>query len=483
MYEMQKFFIGGEWVTPTGTSTVNVIDPSTEELSGVFIDGTTGDMDRAVAAARQAFDHGPWPRMSHQDRADIIMAATARLRAFKDEMAYTLTSEMGSPISQSLHAQMPVAVDVFEFFASIAPTYPWESRRPTYDEANKDYEIIVRGAPVGVVAAIIPWNGPQIIAAMKLGPALLAGCTAILKPSPEATLNFMKFADAFREAGLPAGVLNIVPAGREVGEYLVTHPDIDKVTFTGSTAAGKRIAGLCGERVRRCTLELGGKSAAIIMEDADLSLALPSLVGPMMFISGQSCNAQTRLLAPASRYDEVVDALVNVVEGVPFGDPRDENTFIGPLATQSQFDRVTGYLEIGKQEGAKVALGGSRSKEFAKGYYVDKTVFRDVDNSMRIAQEEIFGPVYVVIKYNDADDAVRIANDSSFGLAGSVWGRDEAAALDVIKRVRAGSTGVNFYSLDAAAPFGGFKNSGIGRERGLEGLLPYLETQSILVRK
>lgn len=483
MYEMQSFFIGGDWVAPAGESSITVLHPATEEISGTFVDGTVADMDRAAAAAREAFDHGPWPRMSHVERAQVILAATSRMREFNDEMGETLTAEMGSPITQAIGAQIPVAVDVFEYYASLANKYAWEERRPTYDEANQNYEIIVRGEPVGVVAAIIPWNGPQIVAAMKLGPALMAGCTIILKPAPEATLNFVRFADAFRDAGLPPGVLNIVPAGREVGEYLVTHPLVDKVTFTGSTAAGKRIASLCGERIRRCTLELGGKSAAILLEDVDLTTALPALVGPMMFISGQACNALTRILAPASRYEAIVDGLVDVVANVPYGDPRDPSTFVGPLASRAQYDRVARYLEVGKNEGAKAVLGGGRPEGFDRGYYLEKTVFRDVEPDMRIAQEEIFGPVYSVIKYTDVDDAVRIANDSQYGLAGAVWGADEDAALDVVGRVRAGSTGVNYYSLDAAAPFGGFKNSGLGRERGIEGLQPYLETKSILVRK
>ena len=483
MYEQSQFFIGGKWTAPEGQSTITVLNPSTEEPSSSFIDGTNADMDKAVDAARAAFDFGPWPRMTPGERGAILAAAAVRLRAYNEEMAYALTGEMGSPIAQSTGAQMPVTVDLFEYYASLASQFTWESRRPTYDAANQDYDIVVRGEPVGVVAAIVPWNGPQIVAAMKLGPALLAGCTVILKPSPEATLNFLRFADAFHEAGLPAGVLNIVPAGREVGEYLVTHPRIDKVTFTGSPAAGRRSGALCGERIRRCTLELGGKSAAILLPDVDVASTVPNLVGPMMFISGQACNAQTRILAPRSRYEEVIDAMVATVEGVPYGDPYDMNTFVGPLASKAQLDRVTGYLELAKQEGAKAVIGGGRPKDFTKGYYVEKTVFRDVDNSMRIAQEEIFGPVYVVIPYDDVDNAVDIANDSVYGLAGSVWTADEVAGLEVAKRLRAGSLGVNFYSLDCAAPFGGFKGSGIGRERGTEGILPFLETKSILVRK
>jgi aldehyde dehydrogenase (NAD+) len=481
MYTQRQFFIDGKWVDPAGQDTVIVLNPATEDASGSFPDGTQADIDRAVMAARSAFDRGPWPRMTPAERADILKSAAQRLRGYNDEMAYTLTAEMGSPITQSLTAQMPVAVDLFEYYAGLASDFEWESRRPTYDAANRGYDVLVRHEPVGVVAAIIPWNGPQIVAAMKLAPALLAGCTAILKPSPEAALNFMQFANAFSEAGLPDGVLNIVPAGRDVGEYLVTHEGIDKVTFTGSTAAGRRIGALCGERIRRCTLELGGKSAAILLPDVNLDTAVPALVGPMMFISGQACNAQTRILAPRARYDEVVDAMISTIASVPYGDPRDEGTFVGPLASERQRDRVESYLELGKQEGARVALGGGRPTDKPKGWYIEKTVFRDVNNSMRIAQEEIFGPVYVVIPYEDPSEAVALANDSEYGLAGSVWTEDEAAGLDIATQLRSGSLGVNYYSLDCAAPFGGFKNSGIGRERGPEGIRPYLETKSILV--
>jgi aldehyde dehydrogenase (NAD+) len=482
MYTQTQFFIDGKWNEAEGKTLVTTLDPATEEIAGTFIDGTKADIDHAVAAARRAFDFGPWPRMTHAERAEIMMKAAANLRKLNDEMAFTLTAEMGSPISQSLGAQMPVTVDLFEYYAGLASSYDWESRRPTYDAGNAGHDIIVRHEPVGVVAAIVPWNGPQIVAAMKLAPALLAGCTTILKPAPEATLNFVQFANAFRDAGLPDGVLNIVPAGREVGEYLVTHDGVDKVTFTGSTAVGRRLGSLCGERIRRFSLELGGKSAAILLPDVDVESAVESLIAPMMFISGQSCNAQTRILAPRSRYEEIIDAMATKINAVPYGDSRDPNTFVGPLASSRQRDRVEGYLELGKKEGANVVIGGGRPKDRDKGWYVEKTIFRDVDNSMRIAQEEIFGPVYVVIPYDGTEDAIAIANDSEYGLAGSIWTKDEAAGVDVARQIRAGSMGVNFYSLDCAAPFGGFKNSGIGRERGPEALASYLETKSILVK-
>jgi betaine-aldehyde dehydrogenase len=482
MYTQKEFFIGGAWEPAEGNNVITTLDPDTEEVAGTFVEGTKADIDKAVAAAREAFDHGPWPRMSHLERAEVLKRAAQYMREHNDEMADALTAEMGSPTSQSRGAQIPVAIDLFEYYASLAGTYEWETRRPTYDAANAGYDIIVRHEPVGVVAAIVPWNGPQIVAAMKLAPALLAGCTVILKPAPEATFNFVGFANAFKAAGLPEGVLNIVTAGREVGEYLVTHDGVDKVTFTGSTAVGRRLGALCGERIRRYSLELGGKSAAILLDDVDAQSAAEALIAPMMFISGQACNAQTRILAPRSRYDEIVDAFEAAVNAVPYGSSRDPNVFVGPLASESQRTRVEGYIELGKQEGANVVLGGKRPKDRDKGWFVEKTLFRDVDNRMRIAQEEIFGPVYVVIPYEDTQDAINIANDSPYGLAGSVWTRDEAAGLEVMGQVRAGTLGVNYSTLDCAAPFGGYKASGIGRERGPEALHSYLEVKSILVK-
>lgn len=483
MYTQKEFFIGGAWEAALGSDVITTLDPDTEEKAGSFIDGTKADIDRAVEAARRAFDSGPWPRMSPHDRAEVMKRAAQNLRKYQNEMADTLTSEMGSPISQSRGAQIPVAIDLFEYYASLADSYEWNIRRPTYDEANSGYDVLVFHEPVGVVAAIVPWNGPQIVAAMKLAPALLAGCTVVLKPAPEATLNFVDFANAFKEAGLPDGVLNIVPAGREVGEYLVVHDGVDKVTFTGSTAVGRRLGALCGERIRRYSLELGGKSAAILLDDVDAKSAAEGLIGPMMFISGQACNAQTRILAPRSRYEEIIEALESAVNAVPFGSSRDPNTFVGPLASSRQRERVERYIELGKQEGAKVVLGGNRPKDRDKGWFVEKTIFRDVDNRMRIAQEEIFGPVYVVIPYESTQDAINIANDSPYGLAGSVWTQDETAGLEVLGQIKSGTLGVNYSSLDCAAPFGGYKASGIGRERGPEALAYYLETKSVLMKR
>jgi betaine-aldehyde dehydrogenase len=344
-------------------------------------------------------------------------------------------------------------------------------------------EVIVRHEPVGVVGAIVPWNVPQFVTMAKLAPALIAGCTVVLKPSPETPLDAFLMAEWLHEAGVPAGVVNIVPAGREVGEHLVRHPGVDKIAFTGSTAAGRRIASICGEQLKRVTLELGGKSAAIVLDDADLAQTVEGLKFASLMNNGQACVAQTRILASRQRYDEVVDALGEMVGSLSIGDPLDPTTDIGPLVAERQQERVEKYIGLGQEEGATVVVGGTgRPNGIEKGWFVQPTLFANVDNNMRIAQEEIFGPVISVIPYDDVDDAVRIANASDYGLAGSVWTSDNAAGMDVARRVRTGTYGINQYLMDFAAPFGGYKASGVGREFGPEGLAHYLELKMIAAK-
>ncbi len=474
MRDHDRFYIGGQWVAPAGTDIIDVISPHTEEVIGHVPEGTTADMDRAVAAARDAFDEGPWPRMEPAERAEAISRLADLYAAKLGDFADIITEEMGSPITFSQLAQAPQPHMMLTYFAELGKTFTWEDERP-----GLFGPVIVRREPVGVVAAIVPWNVPQFTIMTKLPAALVAGCTVVVKPAPETPLDSYLLAELIDEAGLPPGVVNIVPAGREVGEHLVSHLGVDKVAFTGSTAAGRRIGAICGEQLKRCSLELGGKSAAIILEDADLAATVGWLEMASLMNNGQACVAQTRILAPRSRYAETVDAVVGMVSGLKVGDPSDPATQIGPLVAKRQQDRVEGYISIGQDEGAKVVTGGSRASGEDRGWYVAPTVFADVDPDMRIAREEIFGPVLAVIPYEDEKDAIRIANDSDYGLAGTVWTADNEHGMDVARKVRAGTYGVNMYMIETCAPFGGYKSSGIGRELGPEGLMSYLEYKSI----
>jgi aldehyde dehydrogenase (NAD+) len=474
--EYDRLFIGGDWVAPEGTGTIDVISPSTEEVMGRVPDATEADVDKAVAAAREAFDRGPWPRMTPAERAEVLTKVANAMTAELQGLSELLSTEMGAPIGFAQMALVLAPTMVFNYYAGLAETYPFEEVR----QGLLNPEVLVRQEPVGVVAAIAPWNVPTFIAAAKLAPALLAGCTVVYKPAPETPIDAYRLAEIFTEAGLPKGVLSVVPAGREVGEHLVKHPGTDKVSFTGSSLAGARIAGLCGERLKRCTLELGGKSASILLDDVDLSQALPNLLPNAIMNNGQACIAQTRILAPRSRYLEVVDALVEQVKTMAVGDPLDPATQVGPLVADRQRKRVEGYIASGREEGATVALGGGRPANLDRGYYVEPTVFADVDNKMKIAQEEIFGPVLAVIPYDTQEDAVTIANDSNYGLCGSVYTADNDRGLEIARSVRTGTYMLNTgVPIDFATPFGGFKQSGLGREFGPEGLKNFLEDKSI----
>ncbi|HEX9066590.1 MAG TPA: aldehyde dehydrogenase [Streptosporangiaceae bacterium] len=469
-----RFFIGGEWVEPAGSGTIDVISPHTEQVIGRVPDGTPADMDRAVAAARDAFDNGPWPRMAPAERADAVARLAELYAARLGDFAELITTEMGSPITFSQLAQAPQPQMMLSYFADLGKTFTWEDERP-----GLFGPVTVRREPVGVVAAIVPWNVPQFTIMTKLPAALVAGCTVVIKPAPETPLDSYLLAELIEQAGLPPGVVNIVPAGRETGEHLVSHLDVDKVAFTGSTAAGRRIGSICGQQLKRCSLELGGKSAAIILDDADLAATMGWLEMASLMNNGQACVAQTRILAPASRYAETVDALAGMVGGLTVGDPADPATQIGPLVAKRQQERVEGYIAAGQEEGAKVVTGGARASGQDRGWYVAPTVFANVDPGMRIAREEIFGPVLSVIEYSDEADAIAIANDSDYGLAGTVWTADTERGMDVARKVRTGTYGVNMYMIETCAPFGGYKASGIGRELGPEGLMSYLEYKSI----
>jgi len=475
LVDRRAFFVGGRWVEPAAPERFGVISPSTEEVVGRVPLAEPADIDRAVVAARDAFDHGPWPRTPPAERADVLRRAARLLRDRTDDIAWVTATEMGCAISQAPQAQTGMVSRVFDYYADLLGTFELERRVLTDDRAG-----LVVHDPVGVVAAIVPWNAPVTLAAWKVAPALAAGCTVVLKPPPEAPLSGFVLAEALEAAGVPPGVLNVVPGGREAGEHLVTHPGVDKVAFTGSTDAGKRIMSLCAERVARVSLELGGKSASIVCDDADLGVAIPRIVGGGMHLSGQVCGAHTRILVARSRYDEAVEAAAAAADAIPYGDPFDPKTVVGPLVAERQRDRVEGYIASALAEGARAVAGGVRPAHLPKGWYVPPTILAGVDNRMRVAQEEIFGPVLSFIPVDGDDDAVRIANDSRYGLSGGVWTADAAHGLAVARRMRTGSVAVNgSYPPFPLVPFGGLKESGLGRELGPEGLLAYLEPRSI----
>lgn len=479
MAEQRRIFVGGEWALPNGDEIIEVVSPHSEEVIATAAAAGPGDVDRAVTAARHAYDQGPWPRLDPAERIDAVRRLAALYGARRKEMAELITAEMGAPISFSKFAQASLPMMLMTGFADLADDAGWEERRP----GQFGGDVIVRKEPVGVVAAIVPWNMPQFLIAGKLVPALLAGCPVIVKPAAETPLDALLLAELIDELGLPPGVVSVLPGGRALGEALVAHPGVDKVSFTGSTAAGRLVAGACGTALKRVSLELGGKSAAIVLDDADPDLVAAGIRVAGLMNSGQACVAQTRVLVPQSRHHEFVDALASMVGEIPVGDPSDRATEVGPLVARRQQERVRDYIETGRAEGACVVVGGTDLPEGVdRGWYVRPTLFADVDNSMRIAREEIFGPVLSVIPYGDDDDAIRIADDSDYGLSGSVWTADADRGLAVARRVRTGSFGVNQpYSMDPAAPFGGMKASGIGRELGREGLDGYLELKAISV--
>jgi len=474
--DRDALFIGGTWTKPATDAVLEVVSPHSEEVVARVPEGSAADIDAAVAAARRAFDDGPWPRLVPQERIDVVQALSGLYAARLGEMAEVISTEMGSPISFSNLAQAPAPWMQIEAFLGIAREFPWESSRPGVLGAD----VMVRHEPIGVVAAIPPWNVPQFTVLSKLVPALLTGCTVVVKPAPESPLDCYLLAEMLQEAGVPEGVVSIVAGGREVGEHLVSHPGVDKVAFTGSTAAGRRIGAICGEQLKRCSLELGGKSAAIVLDDADLTTTLEGLKFLGVMNSGQACVAQTRVLVSRDRHDAFAASLAEVIGGMKVGDPMDPATEIGPMVARRQQERVEKYIALGQEEGAQLLLGGQGMPDgLDRGWYVRPTVFAGVDNRMRIAQEEIFGPVLSVIPYDDVADAVRIANDSEYGLAGTVWTADAEAGADVARQVRTGTIGVNTYTMDFAAPFGGYKASGVGREFGPEGLAQYTELKSV----
>ncbi|HEX5066496.1 MAG TPA: aldehyde dehydrogenase [Myxococcota bacterium] len=477
MEERRRLFIGGEWAAPRGGDVIEVISPHSEKPIAAVAAAGPEDVDRAVAAARRAFDEGPWPRLEAAERIAAVRRLTDLYRPRRKEMAQLITAEMGAPIAFSKFSQATLPMLLLDAFADIASRFPWEETRPGVFGSD----VLVRREPCGVVAAIVPWNLPLYLLVGKLAPALLAGCAVVIKPAPETPLDALLFAELVEEAGLPPGLVSILPGGAATGEALVNHAGVDRVSFTGSTAVGRRIAAACGASLKKVSLELGGKSAAVVLDDADPAAVVPGLKVAGLMNSGQACVAQARILVPAARHAEWRDALAAMVDGLVVGDPENPATEIGPLVSRRQQERVRGYIESGRREGARLVSGGSELPAGAgAGWYVRPTLFDGVDNRMTIAREEIFGPVLSLIAYRDEADAIRIANDSEYGLSGSVWTADPQRGLDVARRVRSGSFGVNQpYSMDPAAPFGGVKASGIGRELGREGLDSYVDLKAI----
>ena len=474
--DRNAFFIGNEWVAPSSSRTFSIISAGSEEVIATVPEGVEADVDAAVAAARHAFDHSGWATSTPAERAVVMKRFAAALEKRGPDFARAVSLQNGMPISLSGLLEGQFSVGVMSYYAELASAMTTEDVRPS----QMGKETLVTRAPLGVVAAIVPWNFPVTLALSKIAPAMAAGCTMVIKPSPGTVLDGYIMAEAALEAGVPAGVLNWVAAEREVGAYLVSHPGVDKVAFTGSTAAGRTIAATCGQLLRPVTLELGGKSASIVLEDADLGAFLQGVPMASLLNNGQACYNGTRILAPLSRYSEVVDATASLLSSLTVGDPLDPATHVGPMASSAHRDRVEGYIAKGRTE-ARLVTGGGRPKGLNRGWFVEPTLFADVDNSATIAQEEIFGPVLSVISYKDDADAIRIANDSAFGLGGSVWSADPQRALGVARRVQSGTVGINGYMPSLGSPFGGVKASGIGREFGPEAVGAYQQLKSIYV--
>jgi aldehyde dehydrogenase (NAD+) len=478
-HQYETLYLGGEWRTPAGGRTITVVSPADEQVVGTAPLAETSDVDIAVDEAGRALRSPEWADLTQEQRALLLERLADELAQNADERAALTSVQNGMPITVAKFGEGAVPVALLRYYAGLVRATPLEERRP---RVGGHGETVVRREPVGVVAAIVPWNFPQALTMFKVAPALAAGCTVVLKPSPETTFDALELAAATERAGLPAGVLNVVTGGADIGAYLVAHPGVHKVAFTGSTAAGRRIGEVCGRLLRPVTLELGGKSAAIVLDDADLTTTVRGLATSALLNTGQTCYLSTRILAPKYRHDEVLDAVAAVASSLTVGDPLDPATHIGPLVSSRQRERVESYIKLGKDSAAVLATGGGRPDR-DKGWFVQPTVFGGVCNDEPIAREEIFGPVLTVIPYNDIDDAVAIANDSEYGLGGTVWTSDEEKGVDVARRIETGSIGVNFYSLDPGAPFGGVKASGIGRELGPEGLAAYFQLKSIYLAR
>ncbi|GAY17031.1 aldehyde dehydrogenase [Mycobacterium sp. shizuoka-1] len=472
------FLIGGRWTAPSSSDEIVVVSPNDGQRLGAVAAGGPADIDAAVAAARAAFDAPDgWPHWPADKRAAAMQSLADALDRRSEQLAAAVSMQNGMPITMATQLEAVFPQVLLRYYAQLACSESWSTERP----GLLGGQTTITRTPVGVVGAIVPWNFPQALSAFKYAPGLAAGCTFVIKPSPETVFDAALFAEAVAESDIPPGVINVVPGGRETGAYLVAHPGIDKVAFTGSTQVGREIATVCGGLLRPVTLELGGKSAAIILDDADLDLGVigEKLFAATLLNNGQTCFIGSRILAPRSRYTEVVDVVTALAASLSVGNSLDPATQIGPLVTSRQRDRVEAVIAGAKRGGARLTTGGARPAGLDGGWFVAPTVFADVTNDDPIAREEIFGPVLTVIGYDDDDEAVRIANDNDYGLGGSVWTTDPHRGLALARRVRSGTMGINHYMPDPTAPFGGVKASGLGRELGPEGMAAYLELKSI----
>ncbi|PZS17628.1 MAG: aldehyde dehydrogenase family protein [Acidimicrobiales bacterium] len=465
-----RLYIDGRWVSSTGTGTIDVVNPTTEEVMGSVPEGTPEDVDKAVRAARASF--ASWSQTTPEERSNYLYRIQDGLQARMAEIGNTIAAELGMPINLAMMIQAGLPTVSFGTMAQLARELPWEEQIGN--------SLVVR-EPVGVVGAITPWNYPLHQIAAKVAPALAAGCTVVLKPSEIVPLNSFYLAEVAEEVGLPPGVLNLVTGvGSVVGEAIAAHPEVDMVSFTGSTRAGRRVSELAARTVKRVTLELGGKSPNVILDDANLEKAVSTGVGACYLNSGQTCSALTRMIVPRSRLAEVEDIATRSAEEYTTGDPFVDGTRLGPLVSDTQRQRVRGYIESGLADGAKLLTGGAEAPEGQeRGYFVRPTVFSEVRPDMAIAQEEIFGPVLSIMPYDDEDEAIKIANDTMYGLAGAVWSGDAERAKAVARRLRTGQVDVNGGGFNPLAPFGGYKQSGHGRELGRYGLEEYLEVKSL----
>jgi aldehyde dehydrogenase (NAD+) len=476
--QVERFFIGGEWVIPSRKRRIEVEDPSTEETFGSAPFGGAADARAAIHAARTAFDEGPWPRLSPVERAAAMKRFAIEVALQRQRLTDLLIRESGCTRLMAEHLQVGPPIEHLSWYADRAARDP-DTRLPDHKGPPPSESIVAR-EPVGVVAAIVPWNFPLFIAVNKVGAALAGGNTVVLKPASWTPLSVFVLAEAAERAGLPPGTLNVVTGeGGDVGEEMVENSLVDMVSFTGSTAVGRRVMQRASGNVKRLSLELGGKSAGIVLPDADLDRAVPHLMWSWLVHQGQACGATTRFVLDDRIHDEFVDRLVDAVKGLTIGPPAEWTTLVGPLIRASHRERVERYIALGREEGATLAVGGGRPSHLERGYYLEPAVFTDVRNDMRIAQEEIFGPVVCVIRVSGEDEAVRVANDSIYGLAGAVWAGTRDRAVAVARRMRTGTVSVNGGGLNPWAPFGGYKQSGIGREMGLAGLDEFTEAKHL----